>query len=95
MSRAKKPTVEPLIRVVGSDKEHAMEKMLSGDNPPELTSVGMVRVPGNNNWVSFVMTSKGSEVLRLEVGEPNLRGIAIDESKINCMDRVCHPNGLD
>lgn len=87
---SKKPTkevktvVEPSIKVEGA-KPHPIEVLYSGDQEsmPEVKSVGYMKVPGTNQYVSYVITTKGSEVLKFEVEEPNLRAIAEESAKIS------------
>lgn len=52
------------------------------DQVPELVSVGMYHIPDSKNFVAFKMVSKGGQVLKLEVEEPNLRAIAEESAKI-------------
>lgn len=91
MSKLKKPIIEPIIRFVNEPKEHVLEKLMSGETPPTLISVGSINVPGTNTYVSYVLHSKGNEVLKIEVGEPNLKLISDDEAKINFVNHVLAP----
>ncbi len=97
MSKAKitKLKIEPIVRFVNEDKPHMVETLLHVENPPEIKSIGSIHVPGTNTYVSFVMTTKGTEVLSLEVGEPNLKLIADDEAKINFVHHVLAPKDYE
>lgn len=86
---AKKSIVEPIIHVEG--KDHIMEN-LDNSKMPILTSVGFGRVGENSNtYVSYTIKTQGDKVISIEVGEPNLKSIAVDEAKIafvnNLMDK--------
>ncbi len=80
-----KPTsiVKPQIRVAG--ETHILEAIFEDKTKdlPEMKSVGYMRInQSSNNWLSYTITTKGNEVLSIEVGEPNLRAIVEDEAKI-------------
>lgn len=84
MAKAKtKEIIQPLIRVEGED--HMLEKIFDGDSSsyPELKSIGYMQLKSGNHWVSYVITTKGREVIKIEVSEPDLRAIAEESSKIN------------
>lgn len=49
---------------------------------PELTSVGVYKVKGSPYYVSFTMKSKGGNVTKLTVDEPNIRQVAEESAKI-------------
>lgn len=77
------PKITKSMQVIGESKESAFEKLFNAENPPEIKSVGTVHVPGTNTHISFVMTTKGKEIISIDVDEPNLRAIAEETSKIN------------
>lgn len=88
MSKAKKPllsnVVKPLIR--SNDEKHLLEEIFEGPTSemPEMKSIGYMKLgKGPNSWVSYVMTTRGTEVLSIEIDEPNLRSIAEESAKIN------------
>lgn len=84
-SKQTKPTniIQPLIRVEG--EQHPLEKLFEGDplDLPELRSIGYTNLGTGNQWVSYVITTKGKEVISIEISEPDLRAIAEEGSKIN------------
>lgn len=88
-TRAKvKGIIKTSTSVVGITKEHAL-KQLFGGHPellPEIKSVGVVRIPDTNNFVSFLMKSKGNEVIEIEVDEPNTRMVSEEMSKIKFVE---------
>ncbi len=86
--RSEKNIVEPSIRFDDEDKQHAFEALFESGEMPTITSIGYARVPGKNTFCSFVMKSKGTEVLKIEMGEPNLRPIAEDEAKMNFVSQL-------
>lgn len=89
MARPRKETglVQPLIRVEG--EKHALETLLEGDpnDLPVLKSIGYAPLGKSNQWVSYVITTKGKEVLSIEISEPDLRAIAEESSKINFVNQ--------
>lgn len=75
--------IEPIIRVEG--EKHELEKIFE-ENPeklPEIKAIGFMQIKPGNNWVSYVMTTKGKEVLKIEVSEPDLKDIAEEAAKIS------------
>lgn len=56
----------------------------------EIKSIGYMRVPNKNTFASYVITSKGDKVLKIEVDEPNLRVIAEESAKIHFTDNFCN-----
>lgn len=83
---AKKSIVEPIIHVEG--KDHILEN-LDNSEMPILTSVGYARVGENSKtYVSYVIKTQGDKVISMEVGEPNLRAIALDEAKISFVNEL-------
>lgn len=75
--------IVPSIEVVGG-KKHALIGMFDGDhaNLPVLKSVGCGRVPGTNTYLAYTIHSKGSNIIKIEVEEPNIRPIAEESAKI-------------
>lgn len=75
--------VTPTVKFVGDDKKHALQELFDGDEDklPIITSVGTVGVPGTNTWISFVMQTRGTKVIKIEAEEPNLRAIAEESAK--------------
>jgi len=69
--------------VITTDKEHALQILFNEKDAPIITSVGFSNLPGTNTYMSYIITSKGTDILNIEVGEPNLKLIAIDEAKIS------------
>jgi len=99
--KAKEPQeniFRPMVRVMDRDPErlgqpikHPLELVYESnpDSLPEMKAVGYMRVsPLKNEWVSYTVTFKGKEVLYIQVGEPNLKQIAVDESKIAFYDEI-------
>lgn len=59
----------------------------------EVKSIGYMRIPNKNTFASYVITSKGDKVLKIEVDEPNLRQIAEESAKTHFVSHFC--NELD
>jgi len=72
----------PVIRVSG--ETHPLEDKWTDQNFPELKAVGYARLnEGSNQWVSYTITTRGPEVTKIEISEPDLKAIAEESSKIN------------
>lgn len=85
--KAPKPVVERTM-TFDPPNRHQLKELIESDDldeVPELVSVGMYKVGGN--WVSFVMESKGSQVTKITLDEPNLRPIAEESAKINFVNK--------
>lgn len=52
------------------------------DNDVELKSVGYIKMPGANNYVSYTITTIGGKVTEILCDEPNLKMIAEESAKI-------------
>ena len=67
------------------NKIHPSAALFSSDEDmPEIKSVGFGRVSKtSNSWISYVITTKGNEVISVEVDEPNLRQIAEESAKVS------------
>jgi hypothetical protein len=91
LSNEIKPAViQPIIRVDG--EKHILEEMFESGDAPEMKSVGYMQIGnGAHSWVSYVITTRGTEVLKIEVDQPNMRPIAEESAKIgfttNLMDQ--------
>jgi hypothetical protein len=82
---AKVKIVKPIIQVAG-EPEHPLSVAVSGPScdQPELKSVGFMRATDKSNaWVAYTITTKGDQVISIEVTEPNLRVIAEESAKIS------------
>jgi hypothetical protein len=73
----------PSIQVIGGPK-NALLNLFEGDHEklPILKSVGYGQIPGTNTFVSYIIYSKGQNILKIEVEEPNLRAIAEESAKM-------------
>ncbi len=92
MARPKKDTsaqpaasdvkIIPSIKIEGN--KNALETLFQGDPSklPVMISVGLAEVPGTNTYMAYTMKSKGSQILSIEVEEPNLRLIAEESAKL-------------
>ncbi len=88
---AKKPTakttskteiIKPILRF--NEEVNPLETLWNNDNPPVITSVGIFKSP--TGWVSCVVKTKGTEVIEVNPGQPNMRGVAIGEAKFSFED---------
>lgn len=76
--------VKPSIKFEGDTATHPLAALFDGKSElmPEVKSIGYMRLPDTNLFVSFVMISKGREIISVEVEQPNLRAIAEESAKI-------------
>lgn len=79
--QAKQFEVTPSIVVEGAPS-HPMNEIINSDEQV-IKAIGMVKIPNTNTFVPYVLHIKGTEVVKCEVEEPNLRGIAEESAKIN------------
>ena len=86
------PLVQPIIKIEGH--QHPFEAMDESGELPMLKSVGFARVGETKDFVSYVITSKGREIISLEVSEPNLKAIAIDGAKVSFVETFMNDDGL-
>ena len=98
MSSPKKPTVvthplvssivHPLVQVKGGPK-HPLAQIFDKDASkiPIIKSVAIMRLPQRNTFMSMVLHTQGDKVLKIEVGEPNLREIVLDEAKLEFVNK--------
>lgn len=84
-SKSKKQSiVQPLIKMEG--EKHLFEELEEANELPIIKSIGYMRVaPNSRDYVSYTITSRGHEVLSIEVSEPNARLIAVDDAKLAFM----------
>ena len=78
--------VKPLIR--DGNHQHALEKLFDGPEVPMLKSIGYASLGPGEQWVSYVITSRGRDIISIEVAEPNMRAIAEEASKINFVNEL-------
>jgi len=69
----------PVIRT--NNETHILEDLWASNEAPELKAVGYAKVPGG--YVSYTITTKGKDVTKIEVSEPDLRGIADEMAKMS------------
>lgn len=78
--------IQPLVRVKG--EKHIFEQLFEQGKLPELKAVGYIQAKPGNNWVSYTMTIRGREIIKMEVAEPDLREIAEETAKINFVQEL-------
>ena len=84
--------VEPSIRM--GDEKNLLEKIFDGlpEDMPELKSVGYAKIgEGQHAYVNYTITSRGREIIKIEVEEPNLRAIAEESAKISFVNHFTDP----
>ncbi len=76
--------VKPSVIFEG-DKEHALITLFRGpeDELPLVKSIGYMKLPNYNRYVSYVITTKGDKVVSFEVEQPDLKAIAEESAKIS------------
>lgn len=75
--------VEPMMKFDGDVKPHKFETYIMNGDQPVVKAIGYTRIPGTSEFVSYIYYIQGDKVLKVVVGEPNLRPIASDEAKVN------------
>lgn len=84
--------VRPSLIVEG-ETHPLVDAFKNPENLPTLKSVGYCRIP--EGWISYVITTKGKEVLSIDVEEPNiLRPIAEESAKIAFVSNFIDPETL-
>lgn len=85
MAKKTKVDVERSVTFDTEVPHPLVESMKAEDEEelPELTSVGVYKVPGRPYYVSFVMKSRGTVVTKVFVEEPNIRQVAEESAKIS------------
>lgn len=87
------PVVKPLIKANG--EAHVFEDLEKEGSLPILLSVGMAKTsPNSNTYVSYLIRSQGDKVLSVEVSEPNLKAIALDEAKVSFVHEFMNEDGI-
>lgn len=87
LAEAPASVVEPSIRVVGEKNKHPMQDLVEGKNCPVIVSVGILRVPETNTYMSYAIHTQGLKVIKVEVEEPNVKGIAVESCKCEFVSR--------
>lgn len=73
--------IKPLVQVDGD--KHELQRLVEEGEEPEIKSVGYMPLKnGTRGWVSYTITTKGNQVINMEVSEPDLRDIAEETAKI-------------
>jgi hypothetical protein len=85
MSKTTKSVIEKSSTTLNiPSKEEASDALFSDDpNAPVVKSVGYARVPGKNTYISYIIYTQGTNVVKVEVDEPNLRPISEETCKLN------------
>lgn len=85
MAKKKTPTtkqvVQPIVKEEG--KPHNWEQLFEGGEMPTLKSVGYAQDPASGKYISYVITTKGENVLLIEAGEPDFRQVAEEATKMS------------
>ncbi len=87
MTKKSKPVIERSV-TFDNEKSHPMIQAMESEDQedlPEITSIGIHKVPNTAYYVSFVMKSRGTTVTKILVEEPNIRQVAEESAKISFM----------
>jgi len=81
----KSDVIQEPMSFVGQPQDHILKIMFDGldEKIPEIKSIGYTSLPGTNRFFSYIITSKGREILKIEVLEPDFKAIAMDQTKVN------------
>lgn len=93
MSRKNKETnLSSIVKthVSQGKTKHPLQAILDGDPKdfPILKSIGYASMGTGASWVSYVITSRGTEILSIDVSEPNLKQIAEDTAKMEFVEQL-------
>ncbi len=92
LKEKKQSIVKPSVSF-GDEKEHPLAVLFDSPNPPLIKSIGYMRVPDKNTFVTYTIYSRGKEIVSVEVEEPNLRAIAEESAKIAFVSNFCNDEG--
>ena len=59
---------------------------------PELIAVGYAKIPGTNNYAAYTIYFKNNEIVKMVVGQPNLKTIAEDQAKADFVALIVDQN---
>ena len=93
--KKKESVIQPTIHFVGNTKEHALEELFNNGEAPLIKSVGYVNLPGTTLYVSYIIHSRGTEIVKIEVEEPNVKMIAEDSAKVAFVNTFCNEGFMD
>jgi len=94
MPRSKKASViKPIIKANGQD--HVLELAEKKGPLPIFKAIGLSRLsPESRDFVSYVVTVQGDKCLSIEVSEPNLKAIIVDDAKTSFVQTFLSEDGL-
>jgi hypothetical protein len=65
--------------------EHPLEAALK--DGLEFTAIACAKVNDfSNQWVSFTLEMKGTEIVSIKAGYPNMKAISLDEAKVSFVE---------
>ena len=95
-SKEKKPSVIEQSIIGEDSKQEIAEKIFGqGEDLPVVRSVGYSKIPGTSKYISYIIHTKGTEVIKVEVDEPNMRPIAEESAKLNFVNLFMTGDGED
>lgn len=66
-------------------KDHPLEDALK--DGLEFTAIACAKLADTSNtWVSFTMEMKGTEIVSIKAGFPNMKAISLDEAKVSFVE---------
>lgn len=73
--------VKPVVKFDGDATKHALATLFDGPSEflPIITSIGIKKIPDLSLYIAYKITSRGKEILNIEVTEPNHKAIVRDE----------------
>lgn len=81
-----KKTVKPeIMRTVTFEGQtaHPLEPLFEKDDGREIISIGMVRLPDSKYFSFYKIWSKGGQITKVELEEPNTRQVVEETAKIS------------
>lgn len=88
--------VHESVKFSDTTKVHVLKKLFNGpaESLPTLTSIGYAPIKGTNKYISYIITSKGNEIIKIEASEPDLLAIIEDEAKCNFVTSFMSRDGI-
>ncbi len=77
------PEIFATNQVTGEVEKHIFQELFEENELPTIRTIGLVRVnPNSKDWVALTIEIKGDRVITMEVSEPNMKLIAMDDAKM-------------
>ena len=88
-----KNIVTPAVRFEG-DELNILESFFEGpeEDRPALKSIGFWKLPTGGRYISYVLTSKGEKIIKIDdVSEPDTLAVVIENAKRAFVEHLMDP----